>query len=440
MISRLTQKTSTALAIALLVPAVLAAQGRLSAPMDPDAGRRLIESARAAQQESNSATALRDYGRAVEFYPNEPLLRAPLYRAMSDAARKSGDSKLAGEYLAMANALDTGGAKPAGATTAAVTRGKEETIGAVGEGALNMLTAILRVREQAKQAKLMKLQVAQQQQQMAQQQLAQQQLSQQQMAQQQVAQQQIAQQQMAPPQMPQQQAYAYPPAPVGQPGYQPPPAGYAPMPGYAPTPGYAAAPVQFDPNAQVSYTPPPQTYVPPPQYAQPQYAPAPAYSAQVAAQVPQQPVYQPPQPVYYPQQQPAAYPQGYAPAPAPYGAPQGYMPAPGATRGEAVQPIRIVHDHALLGDDAYFRHSCGALLSIDGAVLAFTSSAGEIPLLIPSSEIQDIRLNVAAGKEVGAFHIVTRKGLYLNLAVESGKREDSRAVVEQLRGRLRLGE
>jgi hypothetical protein len=44
------------------------------------------------------------------------------------------------------------------------------------------------------------------------------------------------------------------------------------------------------------------------------------------------------------------------------------------------------------------------------------------------------------GKEVGAFHILTRKGLYLHLATESGKREDARAAVEELRRRLGLGE
>src|SRR5579872_6226726 len=99
--SRFQQTIALAAAAVLLLPA----QVRLESPMDPNAGKQIIEAAYAAEQEGNSAASLRDYGRAAEFYPNEPLVRAPIYMAMSAEARKIGDSKLADDYRAMAQAL-----------------------------------------------------------------------------------------------------------------------------------------------------------------------------------------------------------------------------------------------------------------------------------------------------------------------------------------------
>ena len=61
-------------------------------------GRQLIENARAAQQEGNHTAALREYGRALEVYPNEPLVRAPIYLAMSEEARAAGDAPQARVY------------------------------------------------------------------------------------------------------------------------------------------------------------------------------------------------------------------------------------------------------------------------------------------------------------------------------------------------------
>src|SRR5450759_397591 len=80
------QIVSIGLAAVLMLPASLLAQERLSAPMDADLGKRLIENARAAQQEGNHTVALREYARALEVYPNEPLVRAPIYRALSEEA------------------------------------------------------------------------------------------------------------------------------------------------------------------------------------------------------------------------------------------------------------------------------------------------------------------------------------------------------------------
>ena len=521
------QIVSIGLAAVLMLPASLLAQVRFSVPMDAGLGKQLIENARAAQQEGNHGVALREYSRALEVYPNEPLVRAPIYRALSVEARADGDAALAKVYLEMAQSIEGDAGKLLEGAPAAITRGSGETASAVGQGALGMIAAILQARDAAKAAKLQKQQLQQQQ-----------------------APQALAQ----PPGV-----YAYPQVPVGQPGYPPPAAATA----YAPMPGYGTIPGQPDPNAlQPGYPPPaqplaaPQPVYPPPaqpqvaaqpgypppaqpqvapqpgypppaqpQYAQqpgypppaqpqvaqqpgypppaqPQYAPQPGYPPPPQPQVAQQPGYPPPpqpqvapqpgyppqgqpqyaqqpgyppqgqpqyaqqpgyppqgqpqyaqQPGYPPQgqpqyaQQPGYPPQGrpqYAPryaAPAsPYGAPRGYAAPRGAMRGTAMKPLRVVHDHAVLGDAAYFADGCGALIGFDNGALTFTPSGGESPLVIPAGEVSEVRLNAVVGKEIGAFHIMTRKGLYLNLATESGKREDARAAVEELRRQLGLSE
>ena len=61
-------------------------------------------------------------------------------------------------------------------------------------------------------------------------------------------------------------------------------------------------------------------------------------------------------------------------------------------------------------------------------------------LVIPASEIAEIRVNTVLGKHVGAFHIVTKKGLYLHLAPDSGNRDDAPAAVDSIRKQLGLGE
>lgn len=171
--------------------------------------------------------------------------------------------------------------------------------------------------------------------------------------------------------------YAYPQAPVGTGGYAPPPQ-YGAAPGYGPPPGAGG--------------PPPQ---------QPQYGPA----------VPQ-----------YPPQTPYMPPNNYR-------APQ--------VRGGA-EAIRVVHDHSDAGDATYFgAHACGALLKVSGSALTFTPSGAEPPLVIPAAEIVDIAMNTSIGAEIGAFHVVTAKGLYLHLAPPSGGAAEGRRMVDSLNTQLR---
>ena len=146
----------------------------------------------------------------------------------------------------------------------------------------------------------------------------------------------------------------------------------------------------------------------------------------------------------YPQQAgrqgyPQTTPGQYRPAPPadPY-RPQNNGGQRRATRGESSPPVKVIHDHWRFGDKNYFENSCGALLTVDGGELTFTPGGNEGPRVIPASEILEIRLNTVVGKEIGAFHIITKKGLYLHLALESGNRDDARTVVDGLRQQLGL--
>jgi hypothetical protein len=60
--------------------------------------------------------------------------------------------------------------------------------------------------------------------------------------------------------------------------------------------------------------------------------------------------------------------------------------------------------------------------------------------VIPISEILEVRLKTTAAKQVGAFHIATRKGVYLHLAPDSGSRDDARTMLDGLRKQLGISE
>lgn len=382
-----TWKKSLLMAAALLVAVsmVTLAAARISVPVDSQLGARLLTSAQTSEQAGNFVAALRDYRRWLEVYPNEPSLQAPIYLAMGAASKKAGDDAQAKEFDEVARRLDPSIGARLEKSQSAVTRGK-------GDTALAIMGAVMGIVQQ---------QIAARQAARAQQQ--------------QYGQQPYGQQ---PPQYNQPPAgggYGYPAAPVGDPGYAPPANGYAPMPGYAPSSGPG------DPNAMGGGAPQNAGYGQPPAYPQP---PQGQYPRQAPGQ-------------YAPPQQQPQY--GYPPPPSPYGAPANYQAAYGATRGgPAPKPLKVIHDHSQLGDKNYFEKGCGALLAVSGGNLTFTPGGGETPLVIPASEIREIRLNITVGRNLGAFHIATKKGLYLNLAPASGNRDDGRTDVESLRKQLGL--
>ncbi|MDD5544001.1 MAG: hypothetical protein PHX83_12580 [Acidobacteriia bacterium] len=417
-----------------------AADNRLSVVVKPDMGNQILASAHASELEGNYSASLRDYRRWLELFPNEPLLQAPVYLAMGAAAEKAGDTTQAKVFNQTAQSLDPKvSSRVLGAAPAVVTRGKADTALAIFAG---VMTAV----QQARAAR--------------------------------------AQQMQAMPQgnyaAPPGGGYGYPSAPVGDPGYSAPPSGYGSMPGYGqPDPssnpyGGGAPGPNGGPQGNPAYGQPapygaPQGnpgYGQPQPYGQPQanpgYGQQPAYGQPAPYGAPQgNPGYGQPAPYGgpqgnpgYGQQQPygqpgpvgnspdqsAAY--GYAAPAAPYSAPHNYRKVrPNVTRGDsAPAPIKVIHDHSQLGDKTYFEKGCGALLSVDAGTLSFTPSGGEPPQLVPASEIREIRLNTTVGKDIGAFHIATKKGLYLNLAPPSGNRDDGRADVDSLRKQLGLSD
>lgn len=374
-----TPKQILSLLLAMAMPLSLLAARDLTDKMDPELGKQIEAKIRAAALDGNYEAALRELRRSLEIYPNEPLMRAPIYFGMSEMSAKSGDAKHAQEYRTVSEHLDPQLRMRLAAGAESVSRGDKADMWA------GIFAAGLQTASTIMQQRQLYLQQQQQRQQMALQAQAQ--------GVQQVQPLVQAQQAM------QASTYYYPAAPAGQPGYQVPPNGYAPPVGYAP------APV---PN----YVQPP----PPSQYAAPQYA-----------QPSGQPMIQPGQPAPTFVQPPAPY--TYAPPP-------GYPVPP--TRGEQIRPIRVLHDHAQIGDTAYFGHVCGALLSTSGSALVFTPAGGEIPMIIPSSEISEIKLNTVIGKSNGTFHVVTRKGFYLSLVPESGDRDDARATIATLKKQLGL--
>lgn len=408
------QNTLILVLVVLVMPLWLLGANRLAVSVDPGLGAQILKAANTAEQEGNWNGALREYRRWLELYPNEPLMQAPVYLAMGAAAQKNGDSAQAKEYSRIARTLDPKIDSHIGkAESSSVTRGKADT-------ALSIMTAVMGAIQTARAAR-------------------------------------AQQQQYSPPpqyNQPPGGGYGYPAAPVGDPGYAPPANGYAPMPGYgappnsgyAPAPNYGQAPGQqpggYAPPSgqQPGYAPPPGQPNPNSYGAGAPPAGAPPYGGYPPAQPYGQ---QPPGPQAAPgqyQQQPQGQ-YGYAPPPDPYGAPNNYQRRRGAMRGAAAPPpIKVIHDHSQVGDKDYFEKGCGALLAVDGGNLTFTPSGGEAPQVIPATQIREIRLNTTVGRNIGAFHVVTKKGLYLNLAPASGNRDEGRADVETLRKELGLAD
>lgn len=369
--------------IALTTSDSILGADRFAVSVNPEMANQILTTARAAEQDGNFAGALRDYRRCLELYPNEPLLQAPIYLAMGAAAGKAGDQTQAKELTQIAQTLDPNvSSRVAKAAPEAVTRGGK------ADTAIAIFAGVMSAVQQARAARAQQMQ-------------------------------------NAPPanySQPPGGNYGYPAAPVGDPGYAAPPNGYAPMPGYGqPAPGQPSP--YGNPGAQ-------------PHGQQPGYGQAPPgqpYGGNPQTQpYGQQPSYGQPAPGQYPPQGQNPY-GAYAPPPAPYGAPSGYSNGYGATRGEAApKPLKVIHDHSQLGDKSYFEKGCGALVAVTGGNLTFTPSGGEAPLVIPTSEIREIRLNSTVGREIGAFHIATKQGLYLNLAPASANRDDGRADVNAL--------
>ncbi|MDQ6678984.1 MAG: hypothetical protein M3Z09_17005, partial [Acidobacteriota bacterium] len=247
---------------ALLLPYTALGFTKLHIPVDPGSLQNIETQVREAQAEGNYAAQQRGYRRWLEFYPNEPGVQAALYDAMAFAAERSGDAEQAKDLHALALRMNPALDARVDAQPGTATRGDKA----------DKFAAIFAVVAQTTAAIAQQRQMLQQQRQMQGQMLPQGQAQQ-------------------PP-----NGYAYPGAPVGAAGYQPPQGPAGAMPGY-PQPDVNAGGYQ-----PAAYQPPAGSYQPPSGNQQAGAYPPPA-------------AYQPPVGSYQPpngNQQPAAYQQATA--------------------------------------------------------------------------------------------------------------------------------
>jgi hypothetical protein len=418
------------IATAVVLPCTLLAMAQFHVPVDAEARKQAEIAVREVQQDHDAAASIRAYRRWLEFYPNEPSIQAGIYRAMAVTFAQDGNEEQAIIWNRAADNLDTPheGSQAAEHST---TRGAMDKMAAI-LAAVNQTAQTVQTMRQAFNAANPNPAVA----------------------------------------VP---AQPFPQQPVGSAGYQPVPV-TQPMPGYAPPqPQFAPAtstsqpqPIALDAQGNPIQQPLPQQPMQPvpvdaqgnpipqpvpqpiaavqPQIQQMQPAPQQPQQYQQPTQYPQQSRYA--QPAQYQQQQPYAamapqasqyrQPMQYAQPRTPYGAPSGYARPQQARRGDAGLPIKVFHDHSRLGDSNYFDPTCGALLLVENGSLTFTPAGGEKPLLIPASEIIEIRMNTVVAKDAGAFHIITKSGLYLALAPVGVTAEEGRADMEELRKQLGL--
>jgi len=472
------------IAAAVTVPCSLLAMEQLHVPVDAEALKQAEIAVREVQQDHDSAASIRAYRRWLEFYPNEPSIQAGIYRAMSMTFAQDGNEEQAMIWRRAADNLDptSGRNLPVGSAT---TRGATDKMAAI-LAAVNQTAQTVQVMRQSFRAANPNAAMPVPAQPFPQQPVGspgyqpvpatqpmpgyappqpqfapgtgtgqpqpialdaqgnpiQQPMPQQPIAQQPIAQQPIAQQpgpqQFTPPQpmqpvpvdaqgnpMPQAMSPAQPqiqqmpPAPQPQ-AYQQPQQQSPPQQQYAPQQQPYPPQQQQYPAQQQQY---PQT-TPYPQQSQRYTQPAQYQQQPYGTMAPQRPQYRQPPP--------------YAQPRAPYGAPAGYYRPQQARRGSAGQPIKVFHDHSRLGDSNYFDPPCGALLLVENGSLTFTPAGGEQPLLIPTTDIIEIRMNTIVAKEVGAFHIITKSGLYLALAPAEATAEEGRADMDELRKQLGL--
>jgi len=449
------------------LPCSVWAMAQLHVPVDTEARKQAEVAVREVQQDHDSAASIRAYRRWLEFYPNEPSVQAGIYRAMSIAFAQDGNEEQATIWSRAAelDPVQDGRVASEHSNTRGATDKLAALLAAVNQTAQTVQT--LRQTFNAAHPNPAMPGVAQA------------------FPQQPVGSpgfQPTPVTQPMPGYAPAQPQFA-PPTAAGQP--QPIPLDPQGNPIQQPVPQQPMQPVAMGAQGNSIQQPVPQPIAPmqpqapqmqpviqqqpqqPQQYQQPaqQYQPQPQpqqYQPQQQYQQPQQQYQQQPaqqyqQPQQYPQQsqqqypqqsqryaQPAQYQQQYRQPPPyaqprmPYGAPAGYARGQQARRGSAGAPIKVFHDHSRLGDANYFEPTCGALLLVENGSLTFTPAGGENSLVIPVSEIIEIRMNTLVAKEAGAFHIITKSGLYLALAPAGATAEEGRADMEELRKQLGL--
>ena len=96
---------SMLLVASMMTPQLMGAE-RLSAKVDHDLPKKISEAALSAKEEGNHAASLRQLRQLLELYPNDGIIRAPIYAAMAEEAERAGDAAAAQQYKEIARELD----------------------------------------------------------------------------------------------------------------------------------------------------------------------------------------------------------------------------------------------------------------------------------------------------------------------------------------------
>lgn len=242
--------------IALIIVSSLPAGERLRIPIDVAQQEQLASSLKAAVEEGNVQTVLRQGRRTLEMYPNDPRIQASIYLLMAEASRKAENEAQAGLFEGIANSIDPALSKRlALGGTSVVTRGDKAdkfniALAMVSQGLQSYSQIRMQVQQQRLEAQIRALQ---------------------------------AQQTAAGASQVQNPAVAYPPIPVGGPNYQPNPAMNGPMPGWVPAPPAPPTANQPGGGGGGPFSSPEYNAPAPTPYNVPTYAPVPAVNRGVKA-------------------------------------------------------------------------------------------------------------------------------------------------------------
>ena len=224
----------------------LSAEERLRIPIDVAQQEQLVSSLKAAAEEGNVQTVLRQGRRTLEMYPNDPRIQASIYLLMAEASRKAENADQAGLFEGVANHIDPALSKRlALGGTPVVTRGDKAdkfniAMAMVSQGLQSYSQIRLQLQQQRLEAQIRALQ---------------------------------AQQTAAAAAQVQNPAVVYPPIPVGGPNYEPNPAMTGPMPGWVPAP--PGPPTANQPGGGGPFSSPENNAPAPTPYTAPTYAPVP---------------------------------------------------------------------------------------------------------------------------------------------------------------------
>ena len=102
--------------------------------------------------------------------------------------------------------------------------------------------------------------------------------------------------------------------------------------------------------------------------------------------------------------------------------------------------MQLIQDLSRVGALNYFEPSESvAVQAVEGGLRLWPAGSGP-EMWIPVADVIDLRMNSVVAKDLGAFHLATRNGLYLNLMLPSGNIDAAAQLLADLREQLGLSE